>query len=253
VPFMPQHYALHRHRAIRKRPGDAHMLPVKVFPPLIVTTPAMNSSTYASASLGVIALSPNVGVIIPVICPFPSSATDFRISNSKPKLTTSPGFTTSGLARSIFTLNVVSDSWGLDCGVLSRVLRVGRVGGFVCGFATFRYPICGFASVTVTLLYVPGGMLLMSSNVLKPFNRAKSIVLVPIITDCVLLLASVTDIPVMSTWKETTLGSGASVPVTNTVPDCVCTGGVDDDPMPHPLASTASVTANSPFIHFGDT
>ena len=73
------------------------------------------------------------------------------------------------------------------------VLIVGRAGGF-----TFKYPICGFASVAVTLVYVPAGIVLMSSNVRKPFSRAKSTVCVPLSTDCV-LLPSVTVIPVMST------------------------------------------------------
>jgi putative effector of murein hydrolase LrgA (UPF0299 family) len=146
------------------------------------------------------------------------------------------------------TIEVVSVTGGVD--VAFSVLIVGRVGGFVCGFITFKYPICGFASVTVTLLYVPAGIVLMSSSVRSPFNLAKSTVCAPVSTETVLLFVSVTDNPVMSTWNDTTLGNGASVPVTNTDPDCGGTIGVPILPPPHPLMTTTKVHAQSALNHF---
>src|SRR5580693_4329393 len=102
----------------------------------MVVTPAINSSIYASASLGVIAFTSIVGFTAPVIWPFISSASDFRMSNSKPKPTTSPMLTVNGLLRLIVTVDIESVAGG----VVEEVseLIVGRVGGFVCGFVTLR-------------------------------------------------------------------------------------------------------------------
>jgi hypothetical protein len=91
----------------------------------MVVRPATNSSINASASLGPIAFRSSVGFMTPVICPFISTASDFRMSNSKPKAIASPAFTTNGLLRLNLTVDV-------------RLLIVGRVGGVVCGFVTLR-------------------------------------------------------------------------------------------------------------------
>ena len=109
----------------------------------------------------------------------------------------SPALTVNGLLRLIFTEDCVSVTAG-DVVALS-VVTVGRVGGVVCGFVTFRYTISGLASVTFTLVYVPAGIELISSRVCNPFNRAKSMVCVPFSTDTGGLVPSDTVMPVMST------------------------------------------------------
>jgi hypothetical protein len=102
----------------------------------MVVRPATNSSINASASLGPIAFRSSVGFMTPVICPFISTASDFRMSNSKPKAIASPAFTTNGLLRLNLTVEVDSVAGGVVVDV--RLLIVGRVGGVVCGFVTLR-------------------------------------------------------------------------------------------------------------------
>jgi hypothetical protein len=65
---------------------------------------------------------------------FISTASDLRMSNSKPKPMTSPLFTTNGLLRLIVTDEVDSMAGGVLVAV--RLLIVGRFGGLVCGFVT---------------------------------------------------------------------------------------------------------------------
>src|SRR5262249_17041350 len=92
-------------------------------------------------------------------------------------------------------------------------------------------------------------MVLMSSNVRSPFRRAKSIVCTPFRTETGGLVPSDTVKPVISTWKETTLGRGASVPVTNTLPDWVRGGVVVIEPPPPPLRVSRSAKTPIPLIH----
>src|ERR1051325_578010 len=93
-------------------------------------------------------------------------------------------------------------------------------------------------------------MLLISSSVRKPLSRAKSTVCVPFKTETGGFTPSETVMPVISTWNDTTLGRGASVPVTNTAPDCCCeTEGVVDPP-PQPIKHAASAQKSIPLNHF---
>jgi hypothetical protein len=55
---------------------------------------------------------------------------------------------------------------------------------------------------------------------------------------------------VISTSKETTLGSGASVPVTKTLPDCGVVVAVELVPPPHPESAASSRREKNPFAHF---
>src|SRR2546430_14006858 len=107
----------------------------------------------------------SIGVTAPVICPPLSTAIDLRRSNSNFKPMMFPVLTTKGVDRGMVTLDCVRVTAGEV--VPFSVLIVGRAGG-----VTFKYSICGFASVAVTLVYVPAGDLVVLRNVRKAFIRA---------------------------------------------------------------------------------
>src|SRR2546421_4794125 len=98
----------------------------------------------------------SIGVTAPVICPPLSTAIDLRRSNSNFKPMMFPVLTTKGVDRGIVTLDCVRVAAGEV--VPFSVLIVGRAGG-----VTFKYPICGFASLAVALLYGPAGRAVMCS------------------------------------------------------------------------------------------
>src|ERR1700729_2239471 len=160
----------------------------------------------------------------------------------------SPALTVNGLLRVMGTDDCVSVTVGEL--VAFNVVTVGRVGGVVCGLVTLRYMISGFASVTFTLEYVPAGIELRSSSVCNPLSRAKSTVCVPLNTDTGGFTPSDTVRPVMSTWNDTTLGNGASVPLTNTLPLSGCVGVVLEAPPPQPEAVATSASTAIRLSHF---
>src|SRR5256885_9538869 len=106
----------------------------------------------------------SIGVTAPVICPPLSTAIDLRRSNSNFKPMMFPVLTTKGVDRGIVTLDCVRVAAGEV--VPFSVLIVGRAGGF-----TFKYPICGFARVAGTLVYVPAGDALMCTDLPHPLTR----------------------------------------------------------------------------------
>src|SRR5437899_7874127 len=93
-------------------------------------------------------------------------------------------------------------------------------------------------------------MVLMSSRVRRPFKRAKSTVSVPFRTETGVLVPSESVRPVMSTRKPTTLGRGASVPVTKTELDCVVVLPEELALLPQPLSSAISASAQRHMNHF---
>src|SRR5271166_740818 len=99
-------------------------------------------------------------------------------------------------------------------------------------------------------VYVPVGMVLMSRSVRIPFNRAKSTVCVPFKTETGGLVPSERVMPVMSTRKPTTLGKGASVPVTNTELDCGLVLLEELGLLPQPLSRATRTSAKMPVDHF---
>src|SRR5882724_2068750 len=108
----------------------------------------------------------------------------------------------------------------------------------------------GLASVTTACVYVPVGIVLMSSSVRSPFKRAKSTVCVPFRTETGVLVPSERVSPVMSTRKPTTLGRGASVPVTKTELDCGLVLPEELALLPQPLSRAINASAQNPRNHF---
>src|SRR5580700_7567180 len=93
-------------------------------------------------------------------------------------------------------------------------------------------------------------MVLMSSSVRNPFNRAKSTVCVPFSTETGVLVPLESVSPAMSTRKPTTLGRGASVPVTKTELDCGFVLPEELELLPQPLSRAISASAQKPRNHF---
>src|SRR5579863_338028 len=93
-------------------------------------------------------------------------------------------------------------------------------------------------------------MVLMSSSVRSPFKRAKSTVCVPFSTATGGFVPSERVSPVMSTRKPTTLGRGASVPVTKTELDCGLVLLEEPELLPQPLNRATSARAQNPLNHF---